>query len=200
MQYQLPENTYEDWVRNETRGFVPDERQKLVIEVVRRAIEEEKLYYTKDVYAFCVKQLTPANDDLAKGARVIEGGEVGMDLYYARQYLDARKRFAMEDQVAAQLRPQVGMVVGTLTLQDLKRYTGATITAVNGDELTIQAKRGSVGVRFTTTPLGLSRCMERAYEKKQRKTSFAEFCRSLHEPAKAKRTVVTTESSSQALF
>lgn len=83
-----------------------------------------------------------------------------------------------------------------VTLQDLKRYTGATITAVNGDELTIEAKRGSVGVRFTTTPLGLSRCMERAYEKKQRKTSFAEFCSSLHEPGKAKRAVATTESSS----
>lgn len=200
MQYQLPANVYADWARNETRDFVPDDRQKLVIEVVRRAIEEEGLYYTKDVYAFCVKQLIPSPDDLAKGARVVEGGQVGMDLYYARQYLDARKRFALEDQVAAQLRPQVGMVVGTLTLQDLKRYTGATITAVNGDELNLQVKRGSVEVRFTTTPLGLSRCMERAYEKKQRKTSFAEFCRSLHEPAKAKRTVVTTESSSQALF
>lgn len=175
MQYQLPANTYEDWARNETRGFTPDERQKLVIEVVRRAIEEEKLYYTKDVYAFCVKQLIPSPDDLAKSAKTVEGGEVGMDLYYARKYLDARKRFAMEDQVAAQLRPRAGMVVGTLTLQDLKRYTGATITAVNGDELTIEAKRGSVGVRFTTTPLGLSRCMERAYEKKQRVESRAKL-------------------------
>lgn len=85
-----------------------------------------------------------------------------------------------------------------MTLQDLKRYTGATITAVNGDELTIQAKRGSVGVCFTTTPLGLSRCIERAYEKRQRKTSFAEFCSSLHAPANAKR--VNPQSLSQALF
>lgn len=44
MQYQLPEDTYKDWAGNETRVFTPDERQKLVIEVVRRAIEEEGLY------------------------------------------------------------------------------------------------------------------------------------------------------------
>ena len=180
MQYQLPEDTYKDWAGNETRAFTPDERQQLVIEVVRRAIEDEGLYYTKDVYAFCVKQLIPSPDDLAKSAKTVEGGEVGMDLYYARQYLDARKRIAKADLAKSQLRPQVGMVVGTLALQDLKRYTGAVITTVNGHELTLQAKRGSVGVRFTTTPLGLSRAIERAHEKKQRKTNFAEFCSQTH--------------------
>ena len=74
MQYHLPESTYEDWARNETRAFAPDERQKQVIEVVRRAIEDEGLYYTRDVYAFCVKQLLPSTEDLAKGAKGTEGG------------------------------------------------------------------------------------------------------------------------------
>lgn len=200
MQYQLPEDTHKDWAGNQTRGFTPDERQQLVIEVVRRAIEDEGLYYTKDVYAFCVKQLIPTSDDLAKSAMRVQGGEVGMDLYYARNYLDARKRIAKEDQAKDQLRPHVGMVLGTLTLQDLKRCTGAVITAVKGHELTLQAKRGTVGICFTTTTLGLRYAMERAYERKQRKTSFAEFCNTLHEPIKAKRTMATTESSLQAQF
>lgn len=176
MQYQLPEDTYKDWACNQTRGFAPDERQKLVIEVVRRAIEDEKLYYTKDVYAFCVKQLCPSPDNLAKSAARVEGGEVGMDLYYARQYLDAQKRFALEDKATAILRPQVGMVVGTIVLQDLKRYTGATITSVNGAELGLYAKCGVNKYQLSTTSLGLMYSVDRAHERKLRKTSFTEFC------------------------
>ncbi len=200
MQYHLPESTYEDWARNETRAFTPDERQKQVIEVVRRAIEDEGLYYTRDVYAFCVKQLLPSTEDLAKGAKGTEGGEVGMDLYYARQYLDARKRFALEDQVKAQLQPQPGMKLGTLVLQDLKRYTGAVITAVDGDNLTIEAKCGAIGYRFVTTAVGVRNGLDRAQERKQRKTSFAEFCEALHQPIQPKPTVATTESESASLF
>ncbi len=114
-----------DWASNETRDFVPDERQKLVIEVVRRATEEEKLYYTRDVYAFCVKQLNPSSVDLEKRTKTVEGGEVGMDLYYARQYLDARKRFALEDEAQAALKPCVSMKLGTLVFNDFKRITGS---------------------------------------------------------------------------
>lgn len=175
-QYQLPENTYKDWARNETRDFKPDARQKLVIDAVRRAIEEKKLFFTSDVYAFCVEQLAPSADTLAKHASRVEGGEVGMDLYYARQYLDAQKRFALEEQAAAQLRPRTGMNVGTLVLQDLKRCTGATITAVEGDALTLEAKRGTSTVRFTTTALGLRHGIDRAHKRKLRKTGFSEFC------------------------
>ena len=104
MQYHLPESTYEDWARNETRAFAPDERQKQVIEVVRRAIEDEGLYYTRDVY------------------------------------------------------------------------------------------------RFVTTAVGVRNGIDRAQERKQRKTSFAEFCEALHQPIQPKPTVATTESESASLF
>lgn len=200
MQYHLPADTYKDWARNETRDFVPDERQKLVIEAVRRATEDEKLFYTKDVYAFCVKLLLPNIEDLEKCVKTVEGGEVGMDLYYARKYLDARKRFALEDQAAEQLRPQPGIKLGTLVLQDLKRYTGAAITKVEGDAITVEAKCGSLGYRFVTSPVGLRHAMDRACQRKLRKTSFAEFCEALHQPVQPKRAVATTESEGASLF
>lgn len=94
----------------------------------------------------------------------------------------------MEDQAAAQLRPQTGMHIGTLVLQDLKRCTGAIITAVDSDALTLEAKRGTSTVRFTTTALGLRYGIDRAHERKLRKTGFSEFCGTAVEPAMAGRT------------
>lgn len=189
-----------DWASNETRDFVPDERQKLVIEVVRRATEEEKLYYTRDVYAFCVKQLNPSSVDLEKRTKTVEGGEVGMDLYYARQYLDARKRFALEDEAQAALKPCVSMKLGTLVFNDFKRITGAHIVAVDVITLTLQGKRGINTIQLATTALAVRNAMERAVERKLRKTNFAEFCDALHQPAQAKPTVAITEGGSASLF
>lgn len=187
MQYHLPEDIYKDWARNETRQFVPDARQKMVIEAVRRAIEDENLFYTKDVYAFCVKLLLPSIEDLEK-----KGGEVGMDFYYARRYLDAQKHFALEDSVSAKLRPQPGMKLGTLVLQDFKRYTGAVITEVEGDSITVEAKCGSFSYRFLTSPVGVRNGIDRACERKLRKNNFAEFCSCLGMPVKAKPKQSTT--------
>lgn len=199
MQYHLPKDTYKDWARNESRQFVPDARQKMVIEAVRRAIEDENLFYTKDVYAFCVKLLLPNIEDLEKCVKTVEGGEVGMDLYYARRYLDAQKRFALEDSVLVKLRPQPGMKLGTLVLQDLKRYTGAVITEVEDDSITVEAKCGSLSHRFKTSPVGVRNGIDRACERKLRKNNFAEFCSGLSLPVKVKPKQATPNSC-ESLF
>lgn len=202
MQYELPESTYDDWARNETRGFQPTERQKLVIDAVRSALDVGKLYYTKDVYAYCLNILLPSVETLAKNAKSVEGGEFGMDLYYARQYLDAQKRFAMEDELNSQLKPRAGMRLGTLVMQDLKRYTGVTIAGAREDCLTLDAKRGSIAARFTASVTGVRNAVDRAYERKLRKTSFAELCSALNQQGGAQPpvTATTCDSASLALF
>ena len=182
MKYHLPEDTHKDWRLNCTRGFVPDARQVLVIDAVRKAIEEEELFHTADVYAFCVKQLAPPPEDLAKNTRSVEHGEVGMDLYYAREYLDAQKRFQARDLAAAQLMPSPGLQLGTLVLPDLKRYTGARIEAVEQDALTVLAKRGRTSCRFVLSAEGVRLCINWAFERKQRKSDFDRFCLELRAP------------------
>ena len=182
MKYHLPEDTYKDWRLNCTRGFVPDARQALVIDAVRKAIEEEELFHTADVYAFCVKQLAPPPEDLAKNTRSVEHGEVGMDLYYAREYLDAQKRFQARDLAAAQLMPSPGLQLGTLVLPDLKRYTGARIEAVEQDALTVLAKRGRTSCRFVLSAEDVRLCINWAFERKQRESDFDRFCLELRAP------------------
>lgn len=182
MKYHLPQDTRTDWALNETRGFVPSERQKLVIEAVRRATEEAKLFYTKDVYAFSVKLLMPDAETLSKNATKVEGGEVGMDIYYATRYTDARKAFAREDAAAAKLKPMVGMKLGKLRLQNLKSCIGSTITMVAVDAITVDATLGSKRIRLSTDARGIAHMMDLAYELGQRETNFEQFCSGLITP------------------
>lgn len=182
MKYHLPEDTRTDWALHETRGFVPNERQQLVIEAVRRATEEAKLFYTKDVYAFSVKLLMPDAESLSKNATKVEGGEVGMDIYYASRYTDARKAFAREDAAAAKLKPMVGMKLGKLRLQNLKSCTGSTITMVAVDAIAVDATLGSKRIRISTDARGIAHMMDLAYELGQRETNFEQFCSGLLTP------------------
>ena len=182
MRYHLPDDTWADWSLNETRGFEPDERQEIVIEAVRQAIDEAKLFYTKDVYDFCVKILMPDADALAKHTKKVEGGEIGMDIYYARRYIDARKSFAREDAAAAKLKPMVGMKLGKLRLQNLKSCTGSTITMVAVDAITVDATLGSKRIRLSTDARGIAHMMDLAFELGQRETNFEQFCSGLFTP------------------
>ena len=182
MEYKLPSDSYKDWARNEARDFVPTDRQRLVIESVRRATVDESLFYTKDVYAFCVKELNPSTEILCVNAEKVEGGEFGMDLYYARRYLDAQKHFAAVDAAHARLKPQAGMVLGTLVLQDFKRNTGAKIVAVEGYEFRVQMKRGAHAYDFVCPALTIRYAMDRAHERGHRKDNFEQFCDALQRP------------------
>ena len=81
--YRVPADTYADWRRNQCREFAPDARQALAMSAVQQSLEEG-LYYTCDVHARCRQLLPLTPEDAARGSGRVEGGEFGMDLYYAR--------------------------------------------------------------------------------------------------------------------
>lgn len=183
MKYHLPDDIRNDWALNQTRGFEPNERQMLVIEAVRLAIEEAKLFYTNEVYAFSVKLLMPDAEILSKNTAKVDGGDVGMDIYYARRYIDARKAFAREDAAAAKLKPMVGMKLGKLRLQNLKSCTASVITNVAVDSIIVDASLGPKRIRLTTDARGIAHMMDLAFELGQRETNFEQFCSGLLTPA-----------------
>lgn len=173
--YELPAHgTYADWKRRELRDFVPDTRQALVVEAVREALAAG-MYYTSDVFAFCAKLLGVTAEQAQVQAKKVENGEVGMDVYYARDYLRARERFAAEDANLAKLKPHVGQSLGTLMFNDYKRNTGCTVTAVSDDGrgITVEAKRGKVTVQFDCDASQIAKAMDRAAEQGLRKGNFA---------------------------
>lgn len=171
--YELPANTFMDWHGCERYDFVLNLRQQRVVDAVQKALDAGN-YFTKDVLAFCMQELQVTQEQAAVAVTRVEGGEVGMDLYYARKYLDKQRELQKAQAVLKLLQPRVGLQLGTIMFNDFKRITGAFITEVSGDGLsmTVQGKRGYTVVAFSCNPLSIAYAIDRAAERKLRKTNF----------------------------
>lgn len=174
--YTLPADTYKDWHACESRAFVPNARQSIVMAAVSAALASG-LYYTANVRKHCMATLAPSADDVARGLNRVEGGEFGMDCYYARKTLDAQKKHAAEDAASASLALSVGDVIGSLVFNDYKLVRAAVVSAVSADGLTvtIDAKRGASVVRFEGAPLSVQYAIDRAHEKGKRKENASDW-------------------------
>lgn len=193
--YALPDNVYEEWAGCEGLTFQPNQRQQIVIEAVRAALNEG-LYYTSQVHERCVQLLRPSLEDLQVQKTKVEGGAVGMDFYYARGYIAAQKAFAAEREAQGLLRPQVGMQLGTLMFNDFKRTTSVRVIEVLPDVLMLrlQGTRGSQTVHLTCGAVAVKSAMDRAAERDLRKGGFADFVQSLSLPkARAAAPVISSE-------
>jgi hypothetical protein len=164
---------YEEWRRNECEDFVPSERQKIVIAAVQSALDA-KLYYTDEVRAFCINLLGISEEAGAIGSDRVEGGEFGMDCYYARQYIRKQAEFASEKNAISTLNPVVGKQIGVVVFNDFKRNTDISITEVSEDkkQITISGKRGAYKVIFVCTALQILNGVTRAHELGKRKTGI----------------------------
>jgi hypothetical protein len=173
--YELPSDTYKDWQGYETRSFVPNARQSLVVDAVGAALQAG-LYYSDEVREFCAKQLDISPEQAAVGIKHVEGGAFAMDCYYSRGYLRARKAFELEAEHHRLLKPFVGQELGTLVFNDLKRTTGVKVTSIFADGYTLElwGKRGRSEVKVTTNATGIAEALDRAAKRGARKAGFAE--------------------------
>ena len=164
--YRLPADTHTDWALNESREFIPDARQALVISTVQQCLDEG-LYYTRDVLARCRQQLPLTPEDAARGNGRVDGGDFGMDLYYARAALCARAGFAADDVSILEMSPKVGQSLPHLMFNDCKLIRAVKITAVSDDSrsVTFTGKRGALAVTACRTPRELQRAMRNAAER-----------------------------------
>lgn len=177
-QYVAPEvKVHDDWARYQWDDFVPSARQLTIIEAVQSALDK-KLFYTVDVVEHCKAYLGVTAEQAAVRIEYVENGDVGMDFYYARRYLEAKHGFEIERIALEKLNPRVGKVLGTLVFSDLKRNTGMTITEIsNGGKLfDLTGKRGAYKVALSCTARQIENAMNRAFEKGSRKDGFDEFC------------------------
>ena len=161
--YHLHADPYTDWRLNHSREFTPDARQALAMSAVQQCLDEG-LFYTKDVRARCLQLLPVTPEDAARGIGNVEGGDFGMDMYYARRALDARAGFAADDAAILEMSPKVGQSLAHLRFNDGKLIRAVKITAVSDDcrSVTITGKRGATTVGASYTPCQLLRAMRRA--------------------------------------
>lgn len=176
--YVAPEaKVHDDWARHQCEDFTPTERQLTVIAAVQSALDT-KLFYTVDVVAHCKAYLCVTEEQAAVGIERVENGDLGMDLYYARRYLEAKHGFALERLALEKLKPRVGKTLGTLVFSDFKRNTQMVITEIsNGGKLfDLTGKRGAYKVSMSCTTRQIENAINRAFEKGLRKDGFDDFC------------------------
>lgn len=168
--YTLPErnDTYEDWAGCGARGYVPTERQRPIIDAVTAALAAG-LYYSSDVLADVIRRLG-IPPDVAEVQRSQscrnEGGVVGMDVYYARRYIEARAEHKAEDEARAILAPEPGKALGMLIFSDRKQTRACTIIAApSGGDIRVQGVRGRYPVLVTCTARQIVAAQERARER-----------------------------------
>lgn len=176
--YTLPSalEVHSQWRACVARSFVPTHNQSFVISAVQAALDAG-LFYTTDIRVFCGIQLALTQQQLEANFErsKTEGGIFGMECYYARDYIRAQERFKTFDALKAQLKPYVGMKLGTLMFNDFKRTTSACIVELNGDDVVIEGKRGAYKVRFVTDLMAIKHAFDRAAEKGHRKESFVYY-------------------------
>jgi hypothetical protein len=170
MSYELPQpDSYREWSGHKMPDFRPSARQQSTIDAVAVALSEG-LFYTKDVYARCVEILQPSADVLTVQAKRVEGGEFGMDCYYARRTLEAQREHASAMDAARHLALTPGAELGALIFNDGKLIRAAVATEVRSRSVVMRGKRGAKEVAGPVDILALARAMDRAHSEGKRKT------------------------------
>lgn len=176
--YRLPEGggkaLHNEWHMNQTRQFVPNPRQQLVMNAVGQALDDG-LFYTEEVLAGVVTLLNIPESVCQIQTTNVENGDLGMDVYYARRAVEAQRQFKREDEDAKRLNLVVGDKLGVLVNNTLKRFNACKVTSVNGANYSILGSRGGQMYVITTTSSSVITQMDRAFEHGLRKTNAEAF-------------------------
>lgn len=166
---------HDDWLGCKLENYKPTSRQMSVISAVDSALTAD-LFTTSDVLKYCIDYLSVTPEQSKVGASRVEGGDVGLDCYHARDYLRHVKEHASHRKALSMLKPFVGQELGTLLFKDFKRNTGAIVKAVNGDtnEITLHCKRGRYVIELICSASQIEYAMNRAFECKLRKDKFGD--------------------------
>ena len=160
---------YTYWNRRVFDDFVPNERQQMLMDVYSEA-KQAGLFYTVDVLEFAKKRLEPTPEVSAIGADRVEGGDFGMDMYYARDAVDCISRRARLKADFETISPVIGMKLGSLS-SDHKRTNACVISGIDGMYIIFNCKRGSKFIQFSANSTQIVNALENAYRKGWRKSA-----------------------------
>ena len=175
MPYRLPEGAslHASWEGSEILSFVPDSREKLVLDAVQAGIDAG-IEYQREMADLVAKQLAVSEEILARGKNRVEGGDFGMDVYYAWRSIRGRAEAQRSLDVVATLKLTSGQKVGILVLNDGKQLSAATLESLDREtgRIVFHGSRGGRLWRVTLQGSGLVAAINRAAEKGRRKDDY----------------------------
>lgn len=155
-----------------------------LIGAVSRAVKSG-LFYNDDVLAAVIADfgdhLRPGDAEIGKGA--VQGGQFGMEVYYARDYLRACEARELLDAADEKLALSKGVQLGTLIFNDFKVTTGCVVSTIDRAGVIVMGKRGRYTVQFTTNVVAIDAAIERAFEKGKRPSATLAHVRVQRDPA-----------------
>lgn len=125
----LRSDSYSAWKGEAQRDFAPDECQAYAMGLVRDAIAAG-LFYTSEVFAYCVKAAEVPPGVLAidsGGSGSVEYGHARMHFYHAREAVDRMDAWAREERDAVTVRAMIGAKPRCIMWDDYKRTAGAVV-------------------------------------------------------------------------
>lgn len=146
--------------------YEPNAWHTRLMDLVSQALDAGK-FYTTDVDAFVKNALgdsIPAAA-YASNSTNVEGGDLGYEIYKARQKVEAQRVEKANADAFKALGLHVGQQLGTLMFNDFKVSRKATVEAIEGNKITLSLKRGKADAILTTDPLAIAAAIERADSK-----------------------------------
>jgi hypothetical protein len=120
-EYPLPQTSnksYERWIKCESKDFIPNESQRYIMNLVSESLDQG-LFYTRDVFTYVeskMKEILPV--DYQREIGEVENGVLGMEVYYARQAVEAIKQQNKANDILNNLKLTEGKDLGTLKFND----------------------------------------------------------------------------------
>lgn len=164
----LQSSSYDAWRGCNADGFQPTPAQAEVMAAVRAA-RDSGLFYSDEVLARCLVTLGVPDDLAQVGRDRVEGGDVGMHVYYARGANDAADSWALEHKNAAKLRQRIGDKLGCIMFQDYKRVTNARlVNEEDGGTFRVSGKRGRLCCEWLARATTIINAIDRYAERRAR--------------------------------
>lgn len=152
-----PEGSHKRW----NSGVITDEMRSM-IEAVAVAVDSG-MFYNVDVFAAVAPQFGFTEEERAAGVGRVEGGEVGMEIYYARQQLKAERALAAQGAAAERLALHVGKNLGALHLHTgggkIGNWRNATVEEIDGFTVKLKVTAGGRRYLLTTSPAAIERAL-----------------------------------------
>jgi hypothetical protein len=164
-QYPLPQTSnksYVRWIKCESKDFLPDESQKYIMNLVSESLDQG-LFYNRDVFTHVenkIKNILPV--DYQREIDQVEGGVLGMEIYYARKAVEAIKKRNKANDILNNLELTEGKWIGTLKFNDGTTIHKVKINSIiDSENINCLGVRGSKEVEFTVTAISIENGLNR---------------------------------------
>lgn len=163
-----PRTEYERWTPVVAGKQEPDEYQRAMIELTQAALDAG-LFYNTDVKAHVREHCTFIPDELwtLQFNQPVEGGVVGMEVFYARDYI--REKGYREADALALHGLNAGDILGTLHVNH-KRIFKCKIDRIEGATVYFSGMAGSYPCTFSTQARHVAGMITKAEARGWRKT------------------------------